>query len=248
MDSRRGRWLAGGVRGGWISRRSLGFPSEAAGFKLVHLFGSTKLQQPCKEEDHKRLERVLLRMHSVVEEADGCHITNQGMLLQLKGLTEGFYLGYYMLDNIKFQPPEEESIKDEVVVIGRTEDVPKFGTTQPIRVKRLSEEDDWYYFKALAFGIMDPDEHPKLASLAMQLCHARGPGWNAENLIIRKRGGQVAQKHLSSSGVHPDYLFERNTPVDFSRIAFVDGQVQGFLVYDVRVASPAEGQLPKLTS
>jgi hypothetical protein len=53
-------------------------------------------------------------MHSVVEEADGCHITNQGMLLQLKGLTEGFYLGYYMLDNIKFQPPEEESIKDEV--------------------------------------------------------------------------------------------------------------------------------------
>jgi hypothetical protein len=46
-------------------------------------------------------------------------------------------------------------------------------------VKRLSEEDDWYYFKALAFGIMDPDEHPKLASLAMQLCHARGPGWNA---------------------------------------------------------------------
>ena len=58
----------------------------------------------------------------------------------------------------------------------------------------------------------------------------------------------MAQKHLSSSGVHPDYLFERNTPVDFSRIAFVDGQVQGFLVYDVRVASPAEGQLPKLTS
>ncbi|BAT12796.1 Os11g0160800 [Oryza sativa Japonica Group] len=215
-------------------------------------------------------------MHSVVEEADGCHITNQGMLLQLKGLTEGFYLGYYMLDNIKFQPPEEESIKDEDERVrncfshiffikeddlkigelllnskasqGKTEDVPKFGTTQPIRVKRLSEEDDWYYFKALAFGIMDPDEHPKLASLAMQLCHARGPGWNAENLIIRKRGGQVAQKHLSSSGVHPDYLFERNTPVDFSRIAFVDGQVQGFLVYDVRVASPAEGQLPKLTS
>jgi hypothetical protein len=34
MDSRRGRWLAGGVRGGWISRRSLGFPSEAAGFKV----------------------------------------------------------------------------------------------------------------------------------------------------------------------------------------------------------------------
>ncbi|KAF0895881.1 hypothetical protein E2562_016604 [Oryza meyeriana var. granulata] len=172
----------------------------------------------CEEEDRTRLNRILLRMHSVVEEAEGRHITNRGMLLQLKGLIEGFYLGYYMLDKVKFQPPEEESIKDEdervcnffshifffkeddlkmgehsvnskasagkylfviefiwdvdeaawakfqlylqnmagtgikVLVIGRTESIAKFGTTQPIRVKRLSEEEYWYYFKALAFG------------------------------------------------------------------------------------------------
>uniref|UniRef100_A0A0D9XPC5 BZIP domain-containing protein n=1 Tax=Leersia perrieri TaxID=77586 RepID=A0A0D9XPC5_9ORYZ len=62
--------------------------------------------------DFIRLEHILLRMHSVVEEAEGCHITNPGMLL-LQGFIEGFYLGYYMLDEIKFQPPEEESIKDE---------------------------------------------------------------------------------------------------------------------------------------
>uniref|UniRef100_A0A0D9XPC4 BZIP domain-containing protein n=1 Tax=Leersia perrieri TaxID=77586 RepID=A0A0D9XPC4_9ORYZ len=63
-------------------------------------------------DDRRRLEHILLRMHSVVEEAEGCHITNPGMLL-LQGFIEGFYLGYYMLDEIKFQPPEEESIKDE---------------------------------------------------------------------------------------------------------------------------------------
>ncbi|XP_052136121.1 uncharacterized protein LOC127754586 [Oryza glaberrima] len=67
-----------------------------------------------KEDDRRRLERILLRMHSVVEEAGGRHITNQGMILQLKGLVEGFYLGYYMLDKIKFQPPEEESIEYEI--------------------------------------------------------------------------------------------------------------------------------------
>ncbi|XP_066161246.1 uncharacterized protein [Oryza sativa Japonica Group] len=66
-----------------------------------------------KEDDRRRLERILLRMHCVVEEAEGRHITNQGMLLQLKGFIEGFYLGYYVLDKIKFQPPEEESIEDE---------------------------------------------------------------------------------------------------------------------------------------
>uniref|UniRef100_A0A0E0MCS6 Uncharacterized protein n=1 Tax=Oryza punctata TaxID=4537 RepID=A0A0E0MCS6_ORYPU len=411
-----------------------------------------------KEDDRRRLERILLRMHSVVEEAGGHHITNQGMLLQLKGLIEGFYLGYYMLDKIKFQPPEEESIEDEVsheiqsfalsacnsrkrfrfadairtrttvafgnrsrtnlkdvvdgletkiadmrefvillgsharlprqpystylyiencmfgrriekdqvisfllcndphdpyvsilpiigpqrmgkktlvqhacldervrnhfshifffkeddlkvgelslnskasqgkylfvieflwdvdeaawkkfqsylqnmagtgikiVVIGRTEDIAKFGTTQPIRVKRLSEEEYWYYFKALAFGSMDPDEHPKLASLGMQLATEMNGSfisatiygellranpntqfWKRILLFLR----ELAQKHLTSSGLHPDDLFDRNIPVHLSRTSLVDGQVHSCLVYDVRVAGPAEGQLPKLTS
>uniref|UniRef100_A0A0E0R4K1 Rx N-terminal domain-containing protein n=1 Tax=Oryza rufipogon TaxID=4529 RepID=A0A0E0R4K1_ORYRU len=355
-----------------------------------------------KEDDRRRLERILLRMHSVVEEAGGRHITNQGMILQLKGLVEGFYLGYYMLDKIKFQPPEyeiadmrefvillgshprlprqpystylyidncmfgrriekeqvinfllcndpddpsvsilpilgpprmgkktlvqhacldervrncfshifffkEDDLKtgelslnskasqgkylfviefiwdvDEaawtkfqsylqnmpgigikVVVIGTTEDIAKFGTTQPIRVKRLSEEEYWYYFKALAFGSMDPDEHPKLASLAMQLstemngsflsatmfgellrANPNTQFWKRILLFLR----ELARKHLTSSGLHPEDLFERNIPVDLSRIAVVDGQVQDFMVYDVRVAGPAEGELPKLTS
>ncbi|KAF2909641.1 hypothetical protein DAI22_11g041600 [Oryza sativa Japonica Group] len=406
-----------------------------------------------KEDDRRRLERILLRMHSVVEEAGGRHITNQGMILQLKGLVEGFYLGYYMLDKIKFQPPEyevsheiqsfalsacnsakrfrfadaiskrtpvafgsrsrtnlkdvvdgletkiadmrefvillgshprlprqpystylyidncmfgrriekeqvinfllcndphdpyvsilpiigpqrigkktlvqhaclDERVRDcfshifffkeddlktgelslnskasqgkylfviefiwdvdeaawtkfqsylqnmpatgiKVVVIGRTEDIAKFGTSQPIRVKRLSEEEYWYYFKALAFGSMDPDEHPKLASLAMQLstemngsflgatmfgellrANPNTQFWKRILLFLR----ELARKHLTSSGLHPEDLFERNIPVDLSRIAVVDGQVQDFMVYDVRVAGPAEGELPKLTS
>uniref|UniRef100_A0A0E0R4K0 NB-ARC domain-containing protein n=1 Tax=Oryza rufipogon TaxID=4529 RepID=A0A0E0R4K0_ORYRU len=411
-----------------------------------------------KEDDRRRLERILLRMHCVVEEAEGRHITNQGMFLQLKGFIEGFYLGYYVLDKIKFQPPEEESIEEEVsheiqsfalsacnsrkrfrfadairkhtpiafgsrsrtnlkdvvdgletkiadmrefvillgshprlprqpystylyiencmfgrriekeqvinfllcndphdpyvsilpiigpprigkktlvqhacldervrncfshifffkeddlktgelslnskasqgkylfviefiwdvdeaawtkfqsylqnmpgtgikvVVIGTTEDIAKFGTTQPIRVKRPSEEEFWYYFKALAFGSMDPDEHPKLASLAMQLATEMNGSflsatiygellranpntqfWKRILLFLR----ELARKHLTSSGLHPEDLFERNIPVDLSRIAVVDGQVQDFMVYDVRVAGPAYGELPKLTS
>ncbi|KAF0895880.1 hypothetical protein E2562_016603 [Oryza meyeriana var. granulata] len=283
----------------------------------------------CEEEDRTRLNRILLRMHSVVEEAEGRHITNRGMLLQLKGLIEGFYLGYYMLDKVKFQPPEEESIKDEdervrnffsrifffkeddlkmgehsvnskasagkylfviefiwdvdeaawakfqsylqnmagtgikVLVIGRTESIAKFGTTQPIRVKRLSEEEYWYYFKALAFGSMDPDEHPKLASLGMQLATEMNGSFLAANLLgelLRDNPNtqfwqsilfslrELVQKHLSCFGVHPEDLLERNTPVDFTRVAFVGAQVQGCLVYDLREAGPAQSELPKLMS
>uniref|UniRef100_A0A0D9XPD2 Uncharacterized protein n=1 Tax=Leersia perrieri TaxID=77586 RepID=A0A0D9XPD2_9ORYZ len=217
----------------------------------------------CKQDDRRRLERILLRMHSVVEEAEGHHITNRGMLLQLKAFIEGFYLGHYMLDKIKFQPPEEESIDDEVVVIGRTEDIAKFGTTQPIRVKRLSEEEYWYYFKALAFGSMDPDEHPKLASLGLQVAEEMNGSflgatvigeilranpntqfWQSILLCLR----ELAHKHLSSCGLHPDILFESNIPVDFTRIAFVGAQVQAYMVYDLRVADRAQSELPNLTS
>ncbi|CAL4964396.1 unnamed protein product [Urochloa decumbens] len=50
-----------------------------------------------------RLQRLLLRTSIVVEEADGRHITNHGMLLQLKQLRESMYRGYYMLDTSEVQ-------------------------------------------------------------------------------------------------------------------------------------------------
>uniref|UniRef100_A0A453DSJ3 Uncharacterized protein n=1 Tax=Aegilops tauschii subsp. strangulata TaxID=200361 RepID=A0A453DSJ3_AEGTS len=38
-----------------------------------------------QEEQHmERLQQLLLRAHTVVEEADGRYITNSGMLIQLK--------------------------------------------------------------------------------------------------------------------------------------------------------------------
>nr|CAB3472696.1 unnamed protein product [Digitaria exilis] len=45
-----------------------------------------------------RLQRLLLRASTVVEEAEGRQITNRGMLLQLKKLKEVTYRGYYVLD------------------------------------------------------------------------------------------------------------------------------------------------------
>lgn len=60
------------------------------------------------EDGHGRLELILLRVRTIVEEAEGRHITNQGMLLQLKMLIEDMYVGHHKLDRLKIQSTEEE--------------------------------------------------------------------------------------------------------------------------------------------
>ncbi|KAF0931799.1 hypothetical protein E2562_005771 [Oryza meyeriana var. granulata] len=60
-------------------------------------------QQQGVEEDLQQLQRMLLRIQTVVEEANGRSITNQGMLLQLKMMTDVMYRGYYFLDNFKYR-------------------------------------------------------------------------------------------------------------------------------------------------
>jgi hypothetical protein len=53
------------------------------------------------EEKMERLQQLLLRVHMVVEEADGRHLTNSKMLLQLKKLAEAMYRGYHVLGTAK---------------------------------------------------------------------------------------------------------------------------------------------------
>jgi len=65
------------------------------------------------EDDHRRLEHVLLRIHTIVEEAEGRCITNRGMLLQLKMLMEGMYEGHYVLDRFKIQSAEEGEVSHQ---------------------------------------------------------------------------------------------------------------------------------------
>ncbi|KAM0863657.1 hypothetical protein ACQ4PT_044447 [Festuca glaucescens] len=61
----------------------------------------------CPEEKLERLQHLLLRIHTVVKEAEGRYITNAGMLAQLNMLVNGMYRGYCLLDTIKYRPREE---------------------------------------------------------------------------------------------------------------------------------------------
>ncbi|TVU26769.1 hypothetical protein EJB05_29330, partial [Eragrostis curvula] len=148
----------------------------------------------------------------------------------------------------------------KIILIGRTQELAKFGTALPIWLKSLSQEEYWYFFKALAFGSMYPDEHPRLASLGMQIAtELKGSflGANILGEILRANPNtqfwrnilssirELVQKHSSSFGVHPEDLLERNSPVDFPKVAFVGDQGQGCMVYDIREAGPGQAeQLP----
>ncbi|KAF7006480.1 hypothetical protein CFC21_021519 [Triticum aestivum] len=65
-------------------------------------------QQPDINKILQRLQSVLLRIDIIVEEAEARHVTNQGMLRQLKILRQGMYRGRYVLDSLRFQAALDE--------------------------------------------------------------------------------------------------------------------------------------------
>lgn len=52
------------------------------------------------------LERLLLWVHVIVEEAEGRHITNKAMVYQLDLLRKEMYRGHFIVDNLKTQRTE----------------------------------------------------------------------------------------------------------------------------------------------
>jgi hypothetical protein len=57
----------------------------------------------------------------------------------------------------------------KIIITSRSENMVSVGTTQAIMLRCLSKEAYWYFFKMLVFGSTDPEEHPKLTSIAMEL-------------------------------------------------------------------------------
>lgn len=57
----------------------------------------------------------------------------------------------------------------KVIVTSRSDNILKLGTTGGIRLNFLSQEAYWYFFKVIAFGSTNPDDHPELASIAMEI-------------------------------------------------------------------------------
>ncbi|GJN10503.1 hypothetical protein PR202_ga28601 [Eleusine coracana subsp. coracana] len=57
----------------------------------------------------------------------------------------------------------------KIIIISRSCRIAKFGTRKTLTLKILSHEAYWYFFKTLTFGSADPETHPRLVHLAMEI-------------------------------------------------------------------------------
>ncbi|XP_066354648.1 uncharacterized protein [Miscanthus floridulus] len=154
---------------GEIAHRSISF--------LINKFSNEAAAALPPDEN---LRRVLMRVHIVVEEAEGRQIRNQAMLQQLKILSATMYRGYYVLDTFRYAANDSK-----VIICSRSDEISRFGTAPPLRVEYLTQEAYWYFFKDLAFGSANPKEEPKLASMAMEIAACISSSFIAANSIAR---------------------------------------------------------------
>jgi len=61
----------------------------------------------------------------------------------------------------------------KIILTSRFNSIVKFGTTKPLNLKYLSCEAYWYFFKTLTFGSRDPEMHPRLTHLAMEIAREK---------------------------------------------------------------------------
>ncbi|KAF6999787.1 hypothetical protein CFC21_015760 [Triticum aestivum] len=83
---------------------------------LMNKYHSSFSHAQSEEKMVERLQNLLMRVSMIVEEADARYITNSGMLLQLKTLSEAMYKGYRVLDTLRYQNLQDSVGIDEVSI------------------------------------------------------------------------------------------------------------------------------------
>ncbi|XP_020148620.1 putative disease resistance RPP13-like protein 1 [Aegilops tauschii subsp. strangulata] len=57
----------------------------------------------------------------------------------------------------------------KIIITSRSDRILDLGTTEALRLDYISQEAYWHFFKSIAFGSINPGEHPKLATMAMEI-------------------------------------------------------------------------------
>ncbi|KAM3373325.1 hypothetical protein ACQJBY_020000 [Aegilops geniculata] len=297
----------------------------------------------------ERLQRLLMRVSTVVEEADARYITNSAMQLQLKMLSEAMYGGYSALDTLRHRtiqdsagfdehnnPPDDHApavlpiiggaaigkktlvahvCSDErvrsrfssilhlngdsllkvldhgrtmegmilvviefasdvgdddwkklhsllitmgrgikIIIVSKLKRLARFGSVKPIFLSILSYDELRYLFKTLAFGSVDPAEHPRLVQIADQFAkvlHNAQASLVTINKVadvlsrnldaqfwrcILDKGIKMAKRNLSIHGVHPRILIEQGHPVDISHMTDLASHPLSMIPYTINAS------------
>uniref|UniRef100_A0A453T237 Disease resistance N-terminal domain-containing protein n=1 Tax=Aegilops tauschii subsp. strangulata TaxID=200361 RepID=A0A453T237_AEGTS len=137
---------------------------------------------------------------------------------------------------------------------GKLKRLARFGSVQPIFLSVLSYDELRYLFKTLAFGSVDPAEHPQLVQIAdeftRELHSVRGSlvEINVFTDALRRnhhaqfwrcildKGMKMVKRNLSSYGLHPNKLIEQGRPVDITDLAL---HPLSLLPYTLKEESPS---------
>ncbi|TVU40550.1 hypothetical protein EJB05_14017, partial [Eragrostis curvula] len=113
----------------------------------------------------------------------------------------------------------------KIIVTSRSDKIKNLGTTEAVTLNYLSHEAYWYFFKTLTFGSINPEMHPRLAYVAMEIARVLNGRflcivgtayllrdnfeihfWSKILAFLRR----LVQKHVLRFGEHPFDLVDQN--------------------------------------
>ncbi|XP_037480978.1 disease resistance protein RGA2-like [Triticum dicoccoides] len=71
----------------------------------------------------------------------------------------------------------------KMIIVSRSDKIASFGTTEPLRLQFLTHEAYWYFFKVRSFGSTRAEDHPKLASMAMEMVNLTSGCFMSANIV-----------------------------------------------------------------
>jgi hypothetical protein len=121
--------------------------------------------------------------------------------------------------------------RSKVIIVSRSKSSEKLGTFKPIFLNTLPYEEFSYLFKTLAFGSVDPSQHPQLARIADEVAREMQSDWSlvAANLLadvmrrnlnihfwlcMLSRMRRFVERNFSMFGEHPRLLVLRCHQID----------------------------------
>ncbi|CAL4947704.1 unnamed protein product [Urochloa decumbens] len=149
----------------------------------------------------------------------------------------------------------------KIVVTSRSEKIANFGTTQTLQLKPLPREAFWYFFKTIAFGSTDTEDHAELASVCMEMAGLLNRSFIGAYIIgsllranpcsqfwrkVLTRYRDFTRMHFLLFGEHPSDLIAKDRPAYLWRLASKTGTA--VIVYRCyQACSAREHDLPKIT-
>nr|CAB3474103.1 unnamed protein product [Digitaria exilis] len=151
----------------------------------------------------------------------------------------------------------------KIIVTSRSDKIVAFGTVQALRLKVLTTEAYWYFFKALAFGSTNPDDQPELASVGMEIAMLLKGVFTAANIVSRLLRDNLntkfwrrvlwclrdfSNRHLRMFGEDPVDRIQKGKPVFIWMMARAQHAVMLRNIYQQDSSTQHVHGVPKLTA